>query len=176
VVNNVDKAGEEARIGEATAVMEKFAMAVCPQVVRHRPEFQTAAEKGKAVTASEIRALWDFLDRRARGPTRMPSQSARHGRRSDDQEAGTTGPRRHPSCLGGLHRGQGHSARRRCCQALRAAEPQEPEELHHVDRRSRTQLKELRDLSHETGRKQQELIAEALNMLFVKHGKRRVAR
>jgi len=36
-------------------------------------------------------------------------------------------------------------------------------------------LKELRDLSHETGRKQQELIAEALNMLFVKHGKRRVA-
>ena len=37
-------------------------------------------------------------------------------------------------------------------------------------------LKELRDLSHETGRKQQELIAEALNMLFVKHGKRRVAR
>ena len=37
-------------------------------------------------------------------------------------------------------------------------------------------LKELRDLSRETGRKQQELIAEALNMLFVKHGKRRVAR
>src|SRR5215468_9338945 len=37
-------------------------------------------------------------------------------------------------------------------------------------------LKELRDLSHETGRKQQELIAEALNMLFVKHGKRRLAR
>ena len=36
-------------------------------------------------------------------------------------------------------------------------------------------LKELRDLSHETGRKQQELIAEALNMLFIKHGKRRVA-
>ena len=37
-------------------------------------------------------------------------------------------------------------------------------------------LKELCDLSHETGRKQQELVAEALNMLFVKHGKRRVAR
>ena len=37
-------------------------------------------------------------------------------------------------------------------------------------------LKELRDLSRETGRKQQELIAEALNMLFVKHGKPRVAR
>jgi hypothetical protein len=37
-------------------------------------------------------------------------------------------------------------------------------------------LKELRDLSHETGRKQQDLIADALNMLFVRHGKRRVAR
>jgi len=36
-------------------------------------------------------------------------------------------------------------------------------------------LKELRDLSHETGRKQQELIAEALNLLFAKHGKRTVA-
>ena len=77
VINNVDKAGEEARIGEATAVMEKFKMAVCPAVIRHRPEFQTAAEKGKAVTelgakakkaADEIRALWDFLDGRAKRP------------------------------------------------------------------------------------------------------------
>ena len=77
VINNVDKAGEEARIGEATAVMEKFKMAVCPVVIRHRPEFQTAAEKGKAVTelgakakkaADEIRALWDFLDGRAKRP------------------------------------------------------------------------------------------------------------
>src|SRR5262249_22666892 len=74
VINNVDRSGEEARIGEATAVMEKFEMAVCPRVIRHRPEFQIAAEKGKAVTelgakgkvaADEIRALWDFLDGRA---------------------------------------------------------------------------------------------------------------
>jgi hypothetical protein len=37
------------------------------------------------------------------------------------------------------------------------------------------QLKELRNLSHETGRKQQELVAEALNMLFAKAGKGRIA-
>ena len=29
--------------------MKKFEMAVCPAVIRHRPEFQAAAEKGKAV-------------------------------------------------------------------------------------------------------------------------------
>src|SRR5215475_3127753 len=88
VINNVDKAGGEARIGEATAVMAKFEMTVCPQVIRHRPEFQTAAEKGKAVielgakgkaAASEMRALWDFLDRRARVPTTdaKPKRKAR---------------------------------------------------------------------------------------------------
>jgi chromosome partitioning protein len=88
VINNVDKAGEEARIGEATAVMEKFQMAVCPQVIRHRPEFQAAAEKGKAVielgakgkaAASEIRALWNFLDRRAKVATAdaKPKRKAR---------------------------------------------------------------------------------------------------
>jgi hypothetical protein len=36
-------------------------------------------------------------------------------------------------------------------------------------------IKELRTLSLETGKKQQALVAEALNMLFVKHGKRAVA-
>ena len=88
VINNVDKAGGEARIGEATAVMEKFEMAVCPHVIRHRPEFQTAAEKGEAVTelgakgkaaASEIRALWDFLNRHVRVPTTdaKPKRKAR---------------------------------------------------------------------------------------------------
>jgi len=75
VINNIDKAGEEARIGEATAVMEKFNMAVCPAVIHHRPEFQIAAERGKAVTeigakgraaAEEIRKLWGFLDGRAK--------------------------------------------------------------------------------------------------------------
>jgi chromosome partitioning protein len=78
IINNLDKAGEEARVGAATAVMEKFNMAVCPAVIHHRAEFQIAAEKGKAVTelgakgkgaADEIRALWAFLDRRTRAPT-----------------------------------------------------------------------------------------------------------
>ena len=59
-------------------------------------------------------------------------------------------------------------------QTLRATQSKEPEELTTwIDEAA---LKELRDLSHETGRKQQELIAEALNMLFVKHGKRRMVR
>jgi chromosome partitioning protein len=49
VINNIDKAGEEARIGEATAVMEKFKMTVCPVAIRHRQEVQVAAQKGKAV-------------------------------------------------------------------------------------------------------------------------------
>jgi chromosome partitioning protein len=78
VINNVDKAGEEARIGEATAVMAKFKMAVSSAVIRHHQEFQAAAEKGKGVTelgakakkvADEIRALWDFLDGRAKPQT-----------------------------------------------------------------------------------------------------------
>src|SRR6516165_444772 len=34
VVNNVDKAGEGARIGEAKAVMERFKMAASPAVIR----------------------------------------------------------------------------------------------------------------------------------------------
>ena len=81
------RSGFALRIGEK-AVMEKFAMPICPQVIRHRPEFQTAAEKGKAVielgakgkaAASEVRALWDFLDRRARVATAdaKPKRKAR---------------------------------------------------------------------------------------------------
>ena len=75
MINNVDEAGAAARIGEATAVMEKLGMEVCPAAIRHRPQFQSAAEKGKGVTevgaratkaADEIRALWTYLDRRAK--------------------------------------------------------------------------------------------------------------
>ena len=75
VINNVDEAGAAARIGEATAVMGNLGMAVCPAAIHHRPQFQSAAEKGKGVTevgarakkaADEIRALWSFLDRRAK--------------------------------------------------------------------------------------------------------------
>ena len=86
VINNVDKAGEGARIGEAKAVMERFKMAVSPSVIRHRQEFQTAVEKGKAVTelgakskaaADEIRALWNHLD----GRTARPSTTANKPKR-----------------------------------------------------------------------------------------------
>jgi hypothetical protein len=89
VINNIDKAGEEARIGEATAVMEKFSMAVCPAVIHHRPEFQIAAEKGKAVTelgakgkgaAVEIRALWDFLDGRAKRAVATAKRKAKESK------------------------------------------------------------------------------------------------
>jgi chromosome partitioning protein len=75
VINNVDETGAEARIGEAKAAIEGFQMQTCPAVIYHRPQFQTAAEKGKGVTeagarakkaADEIRALWVFLDRRAK--------------------------------------------------------------------------------------------------------------
>ena len=50
-------------------------MVVCPAVVRHRPEFQAAAEKGKSVVeigakakkaSDEIRGLWEFLDGHAK--------------------------------------------------------------------------------------------------------------
>jgi chromosome partitioning protein len=75
VINNVDEVGAAARIGEAKAAMEGFKMLACPSVIYHRPQFQTAAEKGKGVTeagarakkaADEIRALWAFLDKRAK--------------------------------------------------------------------------------------------------------------
>jgi chromosome partitioning protein len=75
VINNVDETGAEAMIGEAKAAMEGFKMLACPAVIYHRPQFQTAAEKGKGVTeagarakkaADEIRALWAFLDKRAK--------------------------------------------------------------------------------------------------------------
>ena len=75
VINNVDEAGAAARIGEAKAAIEGFKMLACPAIIYHRPQFQTAAEKGKGVTeagarakkaAEEIRALWAFLDRRAK--------------------------------------------------------------------------------------------------------------
>ena len=75
VINNVDEAGAAPRIGEAKAAIEGFKMLACSAVIYHRPQFQTAAEKGKGVTeagtrakkaADEIRALWVFLDRRAK--------------------------------------------------------------------------------------------------------------
>jgi hypothetical protein len=68
---NARRCWEEARIPEATAVRERFKMTVSPAVIRHRQEFQTAVEMGKAVrqlgakgkgAADEIRAPWHFPD------------------------------------------------------------------------------------------------------------------
>ena len=55
-------------------------------IIRHRLEFQTAAEKGKALTelgakgkgtGDEIGSLWQFLDRRAK-----PSSASKHNRKA----------------------------------------------------------------------------------------------
>jgi chromosome partitioning protein len=89
VVNNVDKSGEEVRIGEARAVMEKFKMTVCPAVIRHRPEFALAVQMGKAVTeigakgkgaADEVRTLWTYLNEHAKRPTTLVSKPRRKAR------------------------------------------------------------------------------------------------
>jgi chromosome partitioning protein len=84
IINNVDEAGAAARIGEAKAVIEKRKMLACPVVVHHWPQFQIAAEKGKGVTetgrgkkaASEIRALWAFLDQHARLRSAAPTEES----------------------------------------------------------------------------------------------------
>lgn len=78
-MNNVDEAGAEGKVREARAAIESFSMTVCPAVIHHRSQFQAAIEKGKGVTedkrakkaADEIRAVWAFLDRRAKqlGPS-----------------------------------------------------------------------------------------------------------
>jgi hypothetical protein len=71
--------------------MEKFHMAVSSAVIRHRPEFQIAVEKGKAVTelgakgksaADEIRALWsDLNERTARpAPVARPKRKAKEAK------------------------------------------------------------------------------------------------
>jgi chromosome partitioning protein len=75
VVNNVDTSGADARIAHLKGALETFHMLVCPTVIRHHAMFPIAIEKGKGVTecgqkakkaADEIRALWAFLDKRAK--------------------------------------------------------------------------------------------------------------
>jgi chromosome partitioning protein len=74
IINNVDEVGAAPRIGAAQTVIGKLKMHACPVVVHHWSQFQIAAEKGMGVTeagrgkkaASEIRALWAFLDQHAR--------------------------------------------------------------------------------------------------------------
>jgi len=66
-----------------------FKMTVCPAVIRHRPEFALAVQKGKAVTeigakgkgaADEVRTLWTFLNEHAKRPTTLVSKPKRKTR------------------------------------------------------------------------------------------------
>ena len=75
VVNNVDEAGADAKVAQAREALAGFNMAICPTVIHHRGQFQSAVEKGMGVTecgtrakraADEIRGVWDFLVRRAK--------------------------------------------------------------------------------------------------------------
>jgi chromosome partitioning protein len=75
LINNVDEAGAEPKIAQAREALASFNLAVCPDVIHHRPQFQNAIEQGKGVTelgargkkaAEEIDALWQYLDRRAK--------------------------------------------------------------------------------------------------------------
>jgi chromosome partitioning protein len=75
VINNVDEAGAETKIGHAAGALEAFGMEVAPVQIFHRPAYPAAAEKGLGVielgakakkAVAEIKALWAFLGRRAR--------------------------------------------------------------------------------------------------------------
>ena len=75
VINNLDEAGSATNIGEAAAVLKAIHMAMNPAPIWHRPAYTTAIRKGLSVTelgtkqkaaADEIKALWAFLDKRAK--------------------------------------------------------------------------------------------------------------
>jgi hypothetical protein len=96
VINNVDKAGAAARVGEAEAVIGKLEMLACPVIVHHWSQFQMATEKGKGVTetgtrakkaADEIRVLWNFLDQHAeaqgaRSMVQQPTKSRKASKKA----------------------------------------------------------------------------------------------
>jgi chromosome partitioning protein len=75
VVNNLDEAGSAANLGEAAAVLKAIGMPMSPTPVWHRPAYTLAIKRGLSVTelgpkqkaaADEIKALWAFLDKRAK--------------------------------------------------------------------------------------------------------------
>lgn len=75
VINNVDGAGAAAKTAEVKAALASFNIVTSTAMVHHRTQFQAAVEKGAGVTeagpraksaADEIRALWTFLERRAK--------------------------------------------------------------------------------------------------------------
>lgn len=75
VVNNLDEAGAAANLGEAAAVLKAIGMPMSPEPIWHRPAYALAIKRGLSVTelgqkqkaaADEIKALWAFLDKRAK--------------------------------------------------------------------------------------------------------------
>ena len=75
VINNLDEAGASANMGEAAAVLKAIGMPMSPTPVWHRPAYTLAIKRGLSVTelgakqkaaADEIKALWAFLDKRAK--------------------------------------------------------------------------------------------------------------
>jgi chromosome partitioning protein len=75
VINNLDEAGSAANMGEAAAVLKAIGMPMSPTPVWHRPAYTLAIKRGLSVTelgikqkaaADEIKALWAFLDKRAK--------------------------------------------------------------------------------------------------------------
>ena len=75
VVNNLDETGSAANLGEAAAVLKAIGMAMSPAPIWHRPAYTVAIGKGLSVTelgakqkaaADEVKALWAFLDKRAK--------------------------------------------------------------------------------------------------------------
>jgi chromosome partitioning protein len=75
VINNLDETGATTNLSEAAAVLKEIGMPMSPTPIWHRPAYTLAIKKGLSVTelgakqkaaADEIKALWAFLDRRAK--------------------------------------------------------------------------------------------------------------
>lgn len=75
VINNLDEASSAANMDEAAAVLKAIGMPMSPTPVWHRAAYAAAIKRGLSVTeigakqkaaADEIKALWAFLDKRAK--------------------------------------------------------------------------------------------------------------
>jgi chromosome partitioning protein len=75
VINNLDEAGAAVNMAEAAAVLKAIGMPMSPTAIWHRHAYTLAIKRGLSVTelgtkqkaaADEIKALWVFLDKRAK--------------------------------------------------------------------------------------------------------------
>jgi chromosome partitioning protein len=75
VINNLDEAGAAINMAEAAAVLKAIGMPMSPTAIWHRPAYTLAIKRGLSVTelgakqkaaGEEVRALWTFLDKRAK--------------------------------------------------------------------------------------------------------------